>query len=85
MPCAASALEDIGGFDTSIEFHGEDTNVGRRLFAIGKVALSHDCYLYTSARRYVAMGKGTVIRLYVRNFTSRSCSIIGRKTRRTST
>ena len=27
-------------------------------------------YLYTSARRYVAMGKGAVFRLYVRNFTS---------------
>ena len=23
------ALEEIGGFDTSIQFHGEDTNVGR--------------------------------------------------------
>ena len=64
------ALEQIGGFDTSIEFHGEDTNVGRRLFQLGKVALCHDCYLYTSARRYVAMGKGAVFRLYVRNFTS---------------
>jgi GT2 family glycosyltransferase len=66
----ADALARIGGFDTSIEFHGEDTNVGRRLFAIGRVGLYHDCYLYTSARRYVAMGKGAVIRLYVRNFTS---------------
>jgi glycosyltransferase involved in cell wall biosynthesis len=64
------ALERIGGFDTSIEFHGEDTNVGRRLFAIGRVSLFHDCYLYTSARRYVAMGKGAVFRLYIRNFTS---------------
>lgn len=64
------ALERIGGFDTSITFHGEDTNVGRRLHAAGKVSLYQDCYLYTSARRYVAMGKGTVIRLYVRNFTS---------------
>ena len=64
------ALECIGGFDTSIEFHGEDTNLGRRLFAVGKVGLFHDCFLHTSARRYVAMGKGTVIRLYVRNFTS---------------
>ena len=64
------ALERIGGFDTSIEFHGEDTNVGRRLFRVGKVALYHDCYLYTPARRYVAMGKGAVFRLYVRNFTS---------------
>jgi glycosyltransferase involved in cell wall biosynthesis len=65
-----SALDRIGGFDMSIEFHGEDTNVGRRLFAIGRVGLYHDCYLYTSARRYVAMGKGAVFRLYVRNFTS---------------
>jgi glycosyltransferase involved in cell wall biosynthesis len=64
------ALERIKGFDTTIEFHGEDTNVGRRLFAIGRVSLFHDCYLYTSARRYVALGKGAVFRLYVRNFTS---------------
>jgi GT2 family glycosyltransferase len=65
-----SALQRIGGFDTSIEFHGEDTNVGRRLFAVGRVSLFPDCYLYTSARRYNAMGKGAVFRLYVRNFTS---------------
>ena len=64
------ALERIGGFDTSIEFHGEDTNLGRRLFAVGKVELRNDCYLYTSARRYNAMGKGAVFRLYVRNFLS---------------
>jgi glycosyltransferase involved in cell wall biosynthesis len=64
------ALARIGGFDTSIEFHGEDTNVGRRLFALGRVRLFHDCYLFTSARRYNAMGKGAVFRLYVRNFTS---------------
>ena len=64
------ALDQIGGFDTSIEFHGEDTNLGRRLFALGKVGLFRDCYLHTSARRYVAMGKGAVFRLYVRNFTS---------------
>ena len=38
--------------------------------AIGKVGLFHDCYLYTSARRYIAMGKREVFRLYVRNFVS---------------
>ena len=63
-------LAQIGGFDTTIEFHGEDTNLGRRLFAVGKVGLFHDCWLYTSARRYVAMGKAEVFRLYVRNFVS---------------
>ena len=53
------ALERIGGFDTSIEFHGEDTNLGRRLFRGGKVSLFHDCWIFTSARRY---GKGQVQR-----------------------
>lgn len=64
------ALAAIGGFDTSIEFHGEDTNLGRRLFQVGDVRLSLACHLYTSARRYNAMGKGAVFRLYVRNFVS---------------
>jgi len=65
-----AALDAIGGFDVSIDFHGEDTNLGRRLHAIGEVTLCYDCYLYTSARRYIALGKGTVFRLYVRNFIS---------------
>jgi glycosyltransferase involved in cell wall biosynthesis len=64
------ALDAIGGFDTSIDFHGEDTNLGRRLHAAGKVALCYDCYLYTSARRFIAMGNTAVFRLYARNFTS---------------
>ena len=64
------AREQIGGFDTSIEFHGEDTNLGRRLHAVGRVALVGECYLFTSARRYVAMGTWAVVRLYVRNFVS---------------
>jgi glycosyltransferase involved in cell wall biosynthesis len=64
------AIDSIGGFDTSIEFHGEDTNLGRRLAAVGKVELRRDCWLYTSARRYRAMGTGRVLSLYYRNFVS---------------
>jgi glycosyltransferase involved in cell wall biosynthesis len=64
------ALQRIGGFDTTIEFHGEDTNVGRRLLGAGNVRLVSDCWLHTSARRYRVMGKGAVFRLYVRNFVS---------------
>jgi glycosyltransferase involved in cell wall biosynthesis len=64
------ALHAIGGFDTSIEFHGEDTNVGRRLYRVGRVRLCGDCWLHTSARRFRAMGKGAVMWLYVRNFLS---------------
>jgi glycosyltransferase involved in cell wall biosynthesis len=65
-----SALAAIGGFDQRIEFHGEDTNLGRRLTAIGRVALRGDCWVWTSARRYRAMGKAAVFSLYVRNFWS---------------
>ena len=75
----ADALARIGGFDRTIEFHGEDTNLGRRLTAIGRVRMSAGCWVWTSARRYVAMGKGRVFSLYVRNFWSRSCGI-GRPT-----
>jgi glycosyltransferase involved in cell wall biosynthesis len=66
----ADALRRIGGFDKTIEFHGEDTNLGRRLTAVGRVRLSADCWVWTSARRYVAMGKRRVFSLYVRNFWS---------------
>ncbi len=66
----ASALAAIGGFDVAIEFHGEDTNLGRRLHAAGPVELRGECYVHTSARRYRAMGTGAVISLYVRNFWS---------------
>jgi glycosyltransferase involved in cell wall biosynthesis len=65
-----SALEQIGGFDRRIEFHGEDTNLGRRLTPVGSVDISSECWVWTSARRYRAMGKRQVFRLYVRNFWS---------------
>jgi glycosyltransferase involved in cell wall biosynthesis len=64
------ALERIHGFDTRIDFHGEDTNLGRRLTSIGVVRLAADCWVWTSARRYRAMGRRQVFRLYVRNFWS---------------
>ncbi len=66
----ATALEAVGGFDTAVEFHGEDTNLGRRLHRFGHVVLSDECFVYTSARRYRAMGTGAVVALYVRNFWS---------------
>ncbi len=64
------ALAAIGGFDRTIEFHGEDTNLGRRLRAVGAVRVCRRCWVWTSARRYRAMGKAAVFGLYVRNFWS---------------
>jgi GT2 family glycosyltransferase len=66
----SDTLASIQGFDQSIEFHGEDTNLGRRLTAIGRIDIAPDCWVWTSARRYQAMGKRAVFTLYVRNFWS---------------
>jgi len=65
-----AALSRIGGFDTRIDFHGEDTNLARRLVRVGTVVLAQECWIWTSARRYRAMGKRKVFGLYVRNFWS---------------
>ena len=65
-----TALAQIGGFDRRIEFHGEDTNLGRRLTPVGRIDVCGDCWVWTSARRYNAMGKRAVFSLYVRNFWS---------------
>ena len=46
-----SALEAIGGFDTSINFYGEDTDLARRLKEQGKVRFSPSHIVETSARR----------------------------------
>jgi GT2 family glycosyltransferase len=64
------ALDRIGGFDSTIDFHGEDANLGRRLTPVGTVTLARECWVWTSARRYRAIGKRKVFGLYVRNFWS---------------
>lgn len=46
-----SALERIGGFDTSIDFYGEDTDIARRIGAEGRVAWTFALWVYASGRR----------------------------------
>jgi glycosyltransferase involved in cell wall biosynthesis len=46
-----SALRAAGGFDTSIEFHGDDTAVAKRLSKQGIIVFSPDMFVYTSGRR----------------------------------
>lgn len=61
------ALDAIQGFDTSIDFHGEDANLGRLLSAVGGVTLWSRHRVFTSARRFRAPGTGAAFRLHVRN------------------
>lgn len=44
-------LEQAGGFDTSIEFYGEDTDVARRISKVGKVKWTFRLPMYASGRR----------------------------------
>ena len=63
-------LEQIGGFDTSIAFYGEDTNIARRLSAVGKVTFLLRLPMRTSARRLRAEGLAVASGKYVANFLS---------------
>jgi glycosyltransferase involved in cell wall biosynthesis len=64
------ALEQIGGFDTGIAFYGEDTNIARRLSAVGKVIFLLRLSMRTSARRLRAEGLVVASGKYVANFLS---------------
>jgi GT2 family glycosyltransferase len=64
------ALVKIGGFDTSIAFYGEDTNIARRLHAAGKVKFSQRFRIFTSARRLESEGLFKIATVYAANFFS---------------
>ena len=51
-----SYLERAGGFDTSIEFYGEDTDVARRMSKVGNVKGSFGLPIYASGRRLAHEG-----------------------------
>ena len=64
------ALLEMGGFDTTIDFYGEDTNIARRLAKIGKVKFTLFLPMPTSGRRLKSEGLLRVGYTYVMNFLS---------------
>jgi glycosyltransferase involved in cell wall biosynthesis len=63
-----ASLLQIGGFDTSISFYGEDTNIARRLSEVGKVVFDMQLVMHTSARRLLEEGFTSTAMNYVINF-----------------
>ena len=62
------ALERIGGFNLSIAFYGEDTDIARRLNDIGKVRFTFDLKMSSSARRLKKEGIFTMAWRYSVNY-----------------
>jgi glycosyltransferase involved in cell wall biosynthesis len=51
-----SALDAIGGFDSSIAFYGEDTDIARRMSKVGHVKFTFKLPAYSSGRRLAKEG-----------------------------
>lgn len=64
----ASTLKKIGGYDTSIAFHGEDADTGMRLAKEGYVTYRNDVTIGSSARRFQDIGVATTLWRYGINF-----------------
>ena len=65
-----AVLEKMNGFDTSIQFYGDDTDIARRANAFGKVIFSPSFFMPTSSRRLAGQGMFKTTFLYVINFIS---------------
>lgn len=63
-------LEKMNGFDTSIAFYGEDTDIARRASKHGKVKFNPSFIMYSSGRRLSEEGTLKIACRYVLNFLS---------------
>ena len=63
-------LKKMNGFDTTIEFYGEDTDIARRASKFGKVKFIPSHYIYSSGRRLNSQGIFTMFKEYGLNFLS---------------
>jgi glycosyltransferase involved in cell wall biosynthesis len=65
-----TTLEKMNGFDTSIAFYGEDTNIARRASKFGKSKFKTSFYMHTSGRRLAGQGVLATAFVYLKNFLS---------------
>jgi glycosyltransferase involved in cell wall biosynthesis len=62
------ALQRAGGFNTEIDFYGEDTDTAVRLSKVGRLHFDLDMWVYTSARRMDAEGLFVTGAKYIANY-----------------
>lgn len=66
----STALEKIGGFNTSIKFYGEDSDTTKRVGKIGRVDFLWKVTTHTSCRRYKRIGIFRTLTIYFINYIS---------------
>jgi GT2 family glycosyltransferase len=64
----SEALRSIGGFNLSIPFYGEDTDIARRMNRLGKVEFTFKLKMFSSARRLKQEGMLTIAARYTINY-----------------
>lgn len=64
----ASALKQIGGYDTSILFYGEDADTAKRISRIGRIIYTDRLTIPSSGRRFHKQGSLKTIGLYTLMF-----------------
>ena len=64
------ALDEVGGYDTSIAFYGEDTMTAKRIQHLGKIVFSMYMITTTSPRRLKEQGLIKTTWLYMTNYFS---------------
>jgi len=65
-----SVLDAMGGFDSTIEFYGEDVDIGKRASQHGRVLFSRHFVMPTSARRMKHQGFARTAGIYLSNYLS---------------
>lgn len=65
-----SALDAVGGYDTSIAFYGEDTMTAKRIQHLGKIVFNPRMITTTSPRRLKEQGIIKTTWLYLTNYFS---------------
>ena len=63
-----SALQKLGGYDLSVEFYGDDTDIALRLFPLGKVKFALGLQMYSSGRRLQSEGIMRAEAKYIINY-----------------
>ncbi|HEY4499387.1 MAG TPA: glycosyltransferase family A protein, partial [Candidatus Paceibacterota bacterium] len=63
-----SAIVAMGGFNTALEFYGDDTDIARRLHTQGKVLFHSDFFVDSSYRRYATEGLCMTLFHYTINY-----------------